>query len=197
MSVRQPARGEGLAAIHAAARTAFAEQGYHATSVRDIAGRAGVSMAALYYHYTGKQELLFAVLREAAEDYFVTCEQALAAAAETPPARLDALVRATVRYRVRRRADSRLHLSEQRNLEQRFRKQLQARADTATRMWAGIIADGVASGEFVTPWPDDARRAIIAMCNAVADWYHPDGAVRVDELADRYAGLARTLLRPP
>jgi AcrR family transcriptional regulator len=189
-------RGEGLAAIRAAAREAFAEQGYHGTSVRDIAARSGVSMAALYYHYAGgKQELLFAVLREAAEDYFVVCEQALAAASEEPAARLEALVRTTVRYRVRRRTESSLNLVELRNLEPRYRKLLDARSETATRMWAGIIADGLATGDFSTPWPDDARRAIIAMCNAIADWYRPDGPVTVGELADRYASLALTLLR--
>ncbi|GIJ45084.1 TetR family transcriptional regulator [Virgisporangium aliadipatigenens] len=183
-----------MAAIHAAAREAFAEQGYHATSVRDIARRAGVSMAALYYHYEGKQELLFAVLRESVEDYFVTCEHALAAAPDDPAAHLDALVGATVRYRVRRRAESTLNLIEVRNLEPRYRKLLDARVDTATRMWAGIIDDGVRAGVFATAWPDDARRAVIAMCNAIADWYRPEGAVTVDELVERYVGLARTIV---
>jgi AcrR family transcriptional regulator len=150
-------RGEGLGALHAAAREAFAQQGYHATSVRDIARRAGVSMAALYYHYTGKQELLFAVLRESAEDYFVACERALAEADEHPAAHLDALVRATVRYRVRRRDESALNLIEVRNLEPRLRKLLDARLDTATRMWAGVIDDGVRAGVFATPHPDDGR----------------------------------------
>jgi AcrR family transcriptional regulator len=192
-------RGEGLVALHAAAREAFAQQGYHATSVRDIARRAGVSMAALYSHYAGKQELLFAVLRESVEDYFVACERALAGLtgerADDPTAHLEALVRATVRYRVRRRDESALNLIEVRNLEPRYRKLLDARVDTATRMWAGVIDDGVRAGAFGTPWPDDARRAVIAMCNAIADWYHPEGAVSVDELVERYVGLARTIVQ--
>jgi AcrR family transcriptional regulator len=192
---RPARRGEGLAAIHIAAREAFAEQGFHATSVRDIARRSGVSMAALYHHYASKQELLFAVLQEAAEDYFSICEGAVADAADDPTTKLEALVRATVRYRVRHRIDSSLSLLELRNLEPRYRKLLEAREHAADRMWADIIAGGVAAGAFTAPWPDEARRAIIAICNAVADWYQPEGTVTVEELADRYKCLALLLLQ--
>src|ERR1043165_7496752 len=41
-----------------AAVEAFAERGYHATTTRDIAGRAGMSPAALYIHSKTKEELL-------------------------------------------------------------------------------------------------------------------------------------------
>src|SRR5919109_2003429 len=44
-----------------AAVEAFAERGYHATTTRDIAGRAGMSPAALYIHYKTKEELLFQI----------------------------------------------------------------------------------------------------------------------------------------
>src|SRR3954452_19690864 len=44
-----------------AAVEAFAERGYHATTTRDIAGRAGMSPAALYIHYKTKEELLYQI----------------------------------------------------------------------------------------------------------------------------------------
>ncbi len=46
-----------------AAVEAFAERGYHATTTRDIAGRAGMSPAALYIHYKTKEELLHRISR--------------------------------------------------------------------------------------------------------------------------------------
>ncbi len=36
----------------------FAQNGYLGTSMNDIAGRLGITKAALYKHYTGKQEIL-------------------------------------------------------------------------------------------------------------------------------------------
>lgn len=45
-----------------AAETCFAEQGFGATSVRAITAAAGVNLAAVHYHFGGKEALLDAVL---------------------------------------------------------------------------------------------------------------------------------------
>jgi AcrR family transcriptional regulator len=44
-----------------AAAHAFADRGYHATTTRDIAARAGMSPAAVYIHYKSKEDLLFQI----------------------------------------------------------------------------------------------------------------------------------------
>lgn len=41
-----------------AAERLFSQVGYDATSVRDITGAAGVNVAAIHYHFGGKEELL-------------------------------------------------------------------------------------------------------------------------------------------
>jgi AcrR family transcriptional regulator len=50
------------ATILDAARDAFAETGYHETSLDSIAERAGVSKALLYEHFSSKRELYVAML---------------------------------------------------------------------------------------------------------------------------------------
>ena len=47
-----------------AAATLFAERGFHATSVRDIARRAGANVASGHYHYGSKKALYLEVLRD-------------------------------------------------------------------------------------------------------------------------------------
>ncbi|MDD5582605.1 MAG: TetR/AcrR family transcriptional regulator [Candidatus Marinimicrobia bacterium] len=42
----------------------FATQGYKATSMQQIADACGVTKAALYYHYTGKDELFLDIISE-------------------------------------------------------------------------------------------------------------------------------------
>src|SRR3954447_12322616 len=80
-----------------AAVQAFAERGYHATTTRDIAGRAGMSPAALYIHYKTKEELLYQISK-------VGHQRSLAMLAEARDAggsaaeRLAAAVRAFVRW---------------------------------------------------------------------------------------------------
>ena len=51
------------ARLRAAASALFAERGFHATKIRDIAERAGVNVAAGHYHYGSKKALYLEVLR--------------------------------------------------------------------------------------------------------------------------------------
>ncbi|MBR1203000.1 MULTISPECIES: TetR/AcrR family transcriptional regulator [unclassified Bradyrhizobium] len=51
-------------ALLEAAAALFAERGYHATTIRDVAEAAGVTPGALYFHVPTKQALLVAVYTE-------------------------------------------------------------------------------------------------------------------------------------
>ncbi|AQT82340.1 hypothetical protein B1R94_28500 [Mycolicibacterium litorale] len=57
-----PTRAERVrqtrARIVSVALTLFAEKGYEATSLQDIANEMGLTKPAVYYHYRGKQEIL-------------------------------------------------------------------------------------------------------------------------------------------
>ncbi len=44
-------------ALVAASVECFAELGFHATTTRDISSRAGLSPAAVYYHFPSKADL--------------------------------------------------------------------------------------------------------------------------------------------
>lgn len=183
-------RGGGREAITRAARESFAERGYHGTSIRDIARRAGLSLSALYHWHSGKQELLAALIEESVEEYFRRCDDALREAGDDPPRRLAALVRATVEYRVSRQVESTIAASEWRNLEPEHRERLEEMRAAASRLWADLVDDGVARGTFRCEHPEDARRAVIAACNAIAQWYEPDGGLAVPDLVARYTAIA-------
>jgi AcrR family transcriptional regulator len=187
-------RGDGGALITSVALKAFAEQGYHGVSIRDIAQRADMSLSALYHYYPGKQDLLYSLLQEGIAAYQRSARAALDAAGEDPLAQLDALVRATVEYRARHRVESNLMLSEIRNLDDSSRASLTEPREEATATLTKIISAGREAGCFTTPYPDDARRAVFAMCNAIAQWYDVDGPVTLEELVIRYQSLARTLV---
>lgn len=80
-----------------AAVEAFAESGYHATTTRDIAGRAGMSPAALYIHYKTKEELLHRISR-IGHDKALEILTAADAGGGTPSDRLADAVRSFVRW---------------------------------------------------------------------------------------------------
>lgn len=74
-----------------AARAAFAEHGYEATSIAAIARRAGVSDGLLYRYFTDKRALLGAVLERYMEEMIARARLAIGGAAGFK-ARLEALI---------------------------------------------------------------------------------------------------------
>jgi AcrR family transcriptional regulator len=89
-----------------AAAGLFAVQGFHGTTVREIAARAGVNLAASNYHFGSKRALYLAVLRE----HFARVEAQMrrrgAAPGQTELAHLnDAELRAVFRARVQAMVD--------------------------------------------------------------------------------------------
>jgi hypothetical protein len=57
-----------------------------------------------------------------------------------------------------------------------------------------IILAGVSAGEFDTPYPEDASRAVASMCVGVASWYRADGPLSVDILLQRYLTIAEAIV---
>ena len=71
--------------LHAASRL-FAERGYARVTVRDICKKARANVAAVNYHFGGKDGLYRAVMRHAMETMQATTEAARAAGRDLPPA---------------------------------------------------------------------------------------------------------------
>jgi AcrR family transcriptional regulator len=70
------------AALLDAARELFARDGYAATSLEAVVGRAGVTKGALYHHFDGKQELFRAVFAREQERLAITVTEAFAGEAD-------------------------------------------------------------------------------------------------------------------
>ncbi len=70
-------RSARRAQLLVAARDVFADQGYHAAAMDDIAERAGVSKPVLYQHFPGKLELYQALLTTYADELVAHVRSAL------------------------------------------------------------------------------------------------------------------------
>jgi AcrR family transcriptional regulator len=74
---------ERRAAIQSAALEVFADRGYHASSIDDIARAAGVSKALIYEHFASKQELHADLIEAQASELYRRVADAVAAV-QTP-----------------------------------------------------------------------------------------------------------------
>ncbi len=171
-----------------AAVEAFAERGYHATTTRDIAGRAGMSPAALYIHYKTKEELLHKISRighEKAVEILRT-----AARAEGGPAeRLADAVSSFVRWHARGRTTARVVQYELDSLGPEARAEilgLRRQVDAEVR---GIIEDGVRTGDFDVVDVQGTTLAVLSLCIDVARWFNVEGPRTPEEVGALYADL--------
>jgi AcrR family transcriptional regulator len=76
-AVRAPRQNSRRQLVLDAAASLLAERGYHGTSIRDIAARAGMTPAAIYSHFVSKAELLVAVYEEGVGRIAVAVDAAL------------------------------------------------------------------------------------------------------------------------
>jgi AcrR family transcriptional regulator len=180
----------GEAGILRAAIAVMAEHGYHGTSVRDIALRAGVSPAALYHHFASKQQVLVTIMERGIEALLARTEAALAAAGDRPADRLRALVEVQVLFHLEDQRGTLLGTSELRALQEPVLSAHRAKRVRQQQFFDAVVADGVARGEFRTPLPEEAARAVVVMCTGVAAWFSPHGSLGRDEVVDRYQRLA-------
>lgn len=92
MKKRNQPSGETVQRILAAARKAFAEQGFNGTTVDSIAQRAGVNKALLYYHIGDKETLYAEVIRTVLESNIDYLQQNISEA-NTPEEKLRRYIR--------------------------------------------------------------------------------------------------------
>ncbi|MEJ2866472.1 TetR family transcriptional regulator [Actinomycetospora sp. OC33-EN08] len=178
------------AALLAAAVEVMAVNGYHGSSVRDIASAAGTSPAVLYHHYESKQGLLVRLCDRGLDVLLRATEDALDAAGPDAADRLEAIVEAHVRVHMDSQRESLIGNSELRALEAPGRALVVAKRDAQQRMFDRVVRDGARSGEFTTTHPDDAARFITIACTGVATWYRRGGPLTDDDVVVRHRAIA-------
>ncbi len=175
----------------AAALGAFAEHGYHGTSVREIAARANLSVPGLYHHYPSKQSLLQGLLDRTRMDLLARSEQAVAEAGPEPVDQFDAVVESLLRFHMYRREQAFVGSTEIRSLDSSYKQTYIGLRDRQQRMVDEIVFAGVEAGDFRTSYPKDAARAVTTMCVGVSTWFKLDGELGPDELIARNLDLSR------
>ncbi|GAA4408101.1 TetR/AcrR family transcriptional regulator [Fodinibacter luteus] len=182
--------------IMLAAADAFAERGFHATTTRDIASRAGLSPAGVYVHFASKEVLLFELSRrghERARDLLV----AATAAAPTPTEALRAIVGGFSRWHAEHYGLGRIVQFEFRHLSAEHRDAVLGLRKEIDEVVADVLRDGVSTGEFEVADVPATALALLSMAIDVARWYAPDVRYTPEAIEAAYGDLAVRLVRAP
>ena len=177
----------------------FREQGYAATSVRDIARALDIQGASLYAHVTSKEDVLWAIVDRAASRFEAAADAANERAVRSDhAARLAELARAHVRTIAEDVGAASVFVGEWRSLGAERRAAILERRDAYEHRFRSLIAAGIASGELRMTDPALAAMLVLGALNSIATWYDPDGRLSAERIADYAADLAvRTLAEDP
>ncbi len=153
----------------------FAERGFDAASMDDVARKAGITKAAIYHHVSGKEELLERGLSRALEALFSILDERAA---------LDGSPLERLRFIVGRVAELALALRPELTVlvraagNSRTERRALARRRAFDEIVAGLVREAQTRGEFDSAL--DASlvvRLIFGMCNSLVEWYRPRGAL--------------------
>jgi AcrR family transcriptional regulator len=180
-----------------AAVDAFATRGYHGTSTRDIADRAGLSPAGVYVHFASKEDLFYRITLVGHQHTLRNAVDAVQAVRDGSPARrLHAVIEAQTTWQARHHTTARVVEYDLPCLSPEHYEEVSAVRRQITALVRGILQEGVRAGAFDVPDVDGTTLALLSMVTDVARWYPSNGRQSPEQLGTLYADLALRMAAP-
>ena len=176
------------ASILDAAVQLFAEYGYHASPLRDIARIAGIQAASIYHHYPSKQALLVEIMQTYMQLLNNSTERIMREHTD-PQQQLHEVIANHIRMHTTYKAEFFILDTEIRSLEGERRPFILSLRHKYEALLQDILHTGMEQGLF---HPCDVKvtsYAVIAMCTQVASWFRPDGRLSVQQVITIYRQL--------
>jgi AcrR family transcriptional regulator len=174
--------------ILAAAVQLFAQYGYHAATMRDIARISGIQAASIYYHYASKQALLVEIMDTHMRNLNANLQR-IAQESASIEQRLHEAVANHIRLHTTFKAEFFIIDTEIRALEDEQRGAILALRDQYEILLQGLLREGMEQGIIRQVDIKIASYALIAMCTEVATWFRPDGRLSVQQVIDIYSQM--------
>jgi AcrR family transcriptional regulator len=164
----------------------FAEQGYHATSMRDLAKATGMSLAGMYYYVRCKDELLYQIQERCFMAVLEGARSALDSGTD-PADRIDRLIRHHVTFFTDNMSEMKVLSHEADSLT----KERQDAINQLKKEYVALLADliGDAQGDAAKADSHVAAYALFGMMNWIYTWYDPKGRVKPAQLAEQLSEL--------
>ena len=171
--------------ILAAAVQLFAEYGYHAATMREIAQIAGIQAASIYYHYPGNQTLLVEIMESHMRQLNTNLERILRNPHKVMQ-RLYESISNHIQLHTTFKSEFFIIDTEIRALEGENRENILALRDHYEDLIQGLLREGMEQGVIRQTDIKISSYAIISMCTEVAQWFRPAGRLNVQQVIEMY-----------
>jgi AcrR family transcriptional regulator len=184
---RQSARRVKREAIILTAARLFNEKGFHNTSLDEVADRLNITRPTLYYYFKNKDDILFECVSHGLEMIRLAIEHSQEAD-QTGKDKLMACTRAYTRIVTADLGMCVIRVGED-PLPPETRTRLRALKGDIDRAFRRLIAEGIADESLMECDPKMAAFLIAGALNWIGRWYHQDGALTPDEVANHCIAL--------
>jgi len=178
----------------AAAERLFAERGYHATSVRDIAEALQIKGGSLYAHIESKDDLLWQIVSAAAERFFGAVGPIVQSDLLTVE-KLRRVIAAHVGVVTGNLNAAAIYSNEWRYLGEPRRREFAERRNEYERIVRGLVHDCIREGTFADVDEKFAALLILSATNWIYQWYRPDGSMTPEEISRKLTDMLFNGLR--
>ncbi|GHO84456.1 TetR/AcrR family transcriptional regulator [Dictyobacter formicarum] len=175
----------------------FAQRGFGATSLNDIADALGVTKVALYYHVKNKEEILrlvyLTVLNIAEEPLRRIVESDL-----TPREKLHQAIEHHIAITANTSPAVTVFYREQAHLTGPFAREIALREKDYERYFEQIIQEGIAQQTFKPGFDSKiVTFGLLGMCHWLSHWYQPAGRYTPQQIATMFITLIENGLLSP
>jgi AcrR family transcriptional regulator len=167
----------------------FSERGYHATSMRDLAGELGMQGGSLYAHISGKEELLIEIVNLASQQF----DEALFTL-RAADMRADDKLREAMHRHIRVVADNMdsatVFFHEWKHLSPEAYARVTGWRDSIDAFYRELITQGIEDGTFRRDLdPRMTAYLVLSAVNWAYTWYRPGGPLSPRNVADSFADM--------
>ena len=167
----------------------FFEKGFAATTTREIAAAVGIQQASLYYHVSGKEDLLHQICVSSLEQLLAEVQSAVLESVN-PLERIRILARTHVRAILKHQIRYVTMLNEMRALSEPHRAKVVALRRNYANMVRSLIEEAQAAGSIRNDIPSRyLYLALLNVLNWAVLWYRKGQTLSEEELARMFTSI--------
>jgi AcrR family transcriptional regulator len=162
----------------------FAEKGYAATSIRDIAHSLKVSSSLLYYYFKNKEELLFTILEAIGEELLHTIDKEKNKAGD-PLEVLRGMIMSHIRLVEKENKRAKLFVEQQHNLTKKYLEIIYGQHRNIYDLYVDQLKKLREAGMISNDSLSVTAFAIIGMIMWSYRWYRKGGGLSVEDMGNQ------------
>ena len=166
----------------------FAERGYRAVTIDDVAANLGYTKSVVYYYFKNKNEILWQIINRIFDSFFEKIAM-IRDKCGSHDAVLAQMVRQHALNVMENPEWTSIFNREETELDPAQQRQIRRMKRDYDAIFEAVYQDGVAKGLFRQIPAHVVVAGAFGMCNWLYVWYDPKGELSPDAIADYYATI--------